>query len=222
MKAILFDIDGTLIDSNDYHIRAWDEVLRAAGHVFTRQELHDQIGKGGDNYVPSLLPQTSEAEADRLSEAHGPIYKERYLSQVRPFPGARDLMVRCRDAGLKVVLATSGKADERDHYVGLLDARDLIDDSTTADDVAHTKPCPDIFDTARRKVGVEASDALVIGDTPYDIAAAKAAGMATVAVRSGGFTDEQLAGAIAIYDDVAAILADFDHSPLARQLTETA
>ena len=222
MKAILFDIDGTLVDSNDDHIQAWDEVMRDAGHAFTWQQLHDQVGKGGDNYVPALLPHVSEEEADRLSGAHGPVYKERYLSRVRPFPGARDLLGKCHDAGLIVVLATSASADERDHYLDLLDADDLVDASTTADDVAHTKPCPDIFDTARRKVGVEASEALVVGDTPYDIAAAQAAGIPAVAVRSGGFTDDQLGGAVAIYDDVAAILADFDQSPLARELAETA
>ena len=124
--------------------------------------------------------------------------------------------------GLNVVLATSAPSDECDHYIDLLQARDSVDASTTADEVEHSKPCPDIFDAALRKANVQPSDALVIGDTPWDIAAAKAAGIATVAVRSGGFTDQQLSDAVAIYDDVAAILDDFDRSPLAQCLRKAA
>ncbi len=216
LKAILFDIDGTLVDSNDLHIAAWDEVFRSAGHQFDRQTLHDQVGKGGDNYVPALLPDISEEEAERLADEHGRIYKERYIAQARPFPGARDLLQRCREVGYKVVLASSASGEELQHYLKLLDAADLVDAHTSADDVRSSKPCPDIFDTARRKVGVEPDEALVIGDTPYDIEAAARAGMRTVAVRSGRFPDEALAGAVVILDDVAHLLARFDASPLSR------
>jgi HAD superfamily hydrolase (TIGR01509 family) len=222
MKAILFDLDGTLVDSNDRHVDAWNAVFRAAGHRFTRQQLHDLIGKGADNLVPSLLPGIAHEESARLEQAHGPIFKSRYLSSVKPFPGAHDLLLHCHRAGLKVVLATSASSEERDHYVDLLAIREIVDDSTTADDVEHTKPRPDIFQSALRKAGVTASEAVVVGDTPYDIAAARSAGLAAVAVRSGGFADRQLIGAIAIYDGVAAILADFDRSPLGRELTASA
>jgi membrane protein len=215
-QAILFDIDGTLVDSNDLHVDAWDEVFRAAGHTIDRQRLHDQIGKGADNYIPALLPHLSDDEAERLGEERAEIFKARYLGQVTPFPGARDLLARCKGAGLTVVLASSAKGAELDHYLDLLDARDLVDAFTSADDVAHTKPAPDIFDTARRKVDAAPGNALVIGDTPYDIDAAQAAGMRAIGVRSGGFTDAQLADAVAIYDDVAAILADFDAALLSR------
>jgi len=216
LKAILFDIDGTLVDSNDLHIAAWHEVFRAAGHAFDRQTLHDHVGKGADNYVPALLPDASEDEAERLGDEHGRIYKERYIAQAKPFPGARDLLQRCREVGYKVVLASSASGKELEHYLKLLDAADLVDAHTSADDVGHSKPCPDIFDTARQKVGVEPDEALVIGDTPYDIEAAAEAGMKTVAVRSGKFLDEALSGAIAIFDDVAQLLARFDASPLSR------
>ena len=214
--AILFDIDGTLVDSNDYHVLAWDRVFRDAGHEFDRKTLHGQVGKGSDNYVPALLPGIADDEAERLGDAHGRIYKQDYLPKVGPFPGARELLRRCKDEGLKVALASSASGPELEHYLELLDCKDLVDGFTSADDVGHSKPCPDIFEAAREKLGVPASEALVIGDTPYDIQAACRAGMQAIAVRSGGFADEALQGAIAIYDDVAALLARFDASPLSR------
>ena len=216
LKAILFDIDGTLVDSNDQHVLAWDEAFRAAGYSFERQALHDQVGKGADNYVPALVPGISDADAERIGDAHGAIYKDKYLPDVKPFPCARNLLQRCRDDGYKVVLASSAAGEELQHYVDLLDAAELLDGTTSKDDVGHSKPCPDIFETARAKIGVPPEQALVIGDTPYDIEAASRAGMRTIAVRSGKFPDDALSGAIAIFDDVAELLARFDASPLSR------
>jgi membrane protein len=216
LKAILFDIDGTLVDSNDLHVLAWEEAFAEAGYTFDRKALHEQIGKGADNYVPALLPEVSDEEAERLGDAHGRIYKDKYLATVKPFPGARELMQRCKDAGHKVVLASSAAGPELEHYLELLDAADMVDGHTSADDVGCSKPCPDIFDTARQKIGVAPEEGLVIGDTPYDIEAAAKAGMKAIAVRSGKFPDESLAEAIAIYDDVATLLARFDASPLSR------
>ncbi len=216
LKAILFDIDGTLVDSNDLHVLAWEEAFRDAGYQSDRATLHSQIGKGADNYVPALLPQASEEEAERLAEAHARIYKQKYLADVRPFPHARDLLKRSHEAGYKVVLASSASGEELKHYLGLLDADDLVDAHTSADDVGCSKPCPDIFETAREKIGIAPGEALVVGDTPYDIEAATKAGIKAVAVRSGKFPDAQLSGAIAIFDDVAEIFARFDASPLGR------
>ena len=213
-KAILFDIDGTLVDSNNFHVLAWAEALRAAGHDFRLAELHAQIGKGADNYVQALLPDVSEEEAERLGEEHGRLFKQHYFDRLKPFAGARDLLQRCKDEGLMVVLASSASAEELNHHLEILGARDLVDGFTSADDVGCSKPCPDIFETAAGKAGVEPDEALVVGDTPYDIEAASKAGIRTVAVRSGLFPDEQLSGAVAIYDDVADLLAGFDDSPL--------
>lgn len=213
-KAILFDIDGTLVDSNNFHILAWAEVLHAAGHDFPLSELHEQIGKGADNYVQALLPDASDEEAERLGEEHGRIFREHYFARLKPFPGARDLLARCKAEGLTVVLATSASAGELDRHLDVLDARDLIDGATNADDVGCSKPCPDLFEAALKKAGVGADQALVVGDTPYDVEAASAAGLKTVAVRYGLFRDEQLRNAVAIYDDVADLLARFDDSPL--------
>jgi HAD superfamily hydrolase (TIGR01509 family) len=217
IKAIFFDIDGTLVDSNDLHVRAWEKAFADAGAVFDRQTIHDQIGKGTDMLVPALLPEADEALVERLGEAHGTLFKANFLHSVKAFPGAHDLLARVHAGGQKVVLASSASAEELEHYIDLLDARNLVDATTSADDVESTKPAPDIFASALKKVApLLPAEVLVVGDTPYDIQAAAKCGMAAVALRSGKFGDDVLkaAGAIALYDDVAALLADFDRSPL--------
>ena len=217
LKAILFDIDGTLVDSNDFHILAWAEAFKQFGHEFRLAEIHEQVGKGGDNLVPAMLPDIGEEETEQLKEAHGELFKQHYFKRLKPFPGAVDLLCRCREAGYTVVLASSASGTELDHHLDdVLGVRDLVDGWTSADDVGHSKPCPDIFVTAAQKAGVEPDEALVIGDTPFDIQAASDAGIRTVAVRSGGFRDDQLSGANAIFDDVAELLERFDASPLSR------
>jgi membrane protein len=213
-KAILFDIDGTLVDSNEFHVLAWAEVFHAAGHEFRFAKLHAQIGKGADNYVQALLPNATDDEAEKFGEEHGRLFRKHYFDRLKPFPGARDLIVRCKDEGLTVFLATSASAEELDHHLDIIGIRGLVDGTTSADDVGNSKPSPDIFETAARKAGVSPEEALAVGDTPFDIEAAASAGIRTVAVRSGLFPDEQLDGAIAIYDDVADLLAHFDDSPL--------
>ncbi len=219
IKAVLFDIDGTLVDSNDHHVAAWQAVFRQIGATFADQVVHDQIGKGTDMLVPTLLPDTGEAEQERMGNEHGTIFKSKYLEQVNPFAAARDLLVRVENSGRQVVLASSASSDELDHYLELLDAREIVSVSTTSDDVEKTKPAPDIFATALEKLSpLNASEVVVVGDTPYDIEAAAKCGIAAVGVRSGKFSDDALreAGAVALYDDVAALLADFEDSPLNR------
>ena len=214
-KAVLFDLDGTLVDSNRLHVDAWVQAFADAGHDIAAERIAGQIGKGADHLVPELLPGADAATAEKLGEDHGRIFKSRHLDEVRPFPHARDLLARVHAAGIRVVLASSASKAELDHYVDLLDARELIDASTSIDDVAASKPAPDIFATALAKADVMAAEAVAVGDSPFDIAAAGKAGIATIALRSGGFSDDALAGAAAIYDDVAALLAAFDASPLA-------
>lgn len=218
IRAVLFDIDGTLVDSNDMHVRAWEEAFAGMGAEFGRQTIHDQIGKGTDMLVPTLLPDADEGTQEKLGDAHGDVFKARFLKEVKPFPGAHDLLARVRAAGQTVVLASSASAPELEHYLDLLDARDLVSATTSADDVENTKPAPDIFASALEKVApLSSHEAIVVGDTPYDIEAAGKCGIAAIGVRSGKFPDEALlrAGAIALYDDVAALLADYDNSPLA-------
>lgn len=231
VKAVLFDIDGTLVDSNDLHVAAWQDVFRDIGATFDDQTVHDQIGKGTDMLIPTLLPDKDEAEQEALGKAHGTAFKNRYIDQVKSFAGARDLLARVHDGGIKVVLASSASGEDLEHYLDLLDVRDMVATSTTSDDVENSKPAPDIFAVALEKLGktlgekgetVTASEVIVVGDTPYDVEAARKNGIATIAVRSGKFPDDVLraAGAVALYDDVAALLADFEASPIIA-ITET-
>jgi membrane protein len=225
IKAILFDIDGTLVDSNDMHVLAWEEAFARMGEVFDRAAIHGQIGKGADMLIPTLLPDLDEESAKQLADSQGEIFKSKFLQEAKPFPQAHQLLAHVRAKGQDVVLATSSSQEQLEHYLGLLDAHDLVTATTSSGDVENTKPAPDIFSTALGKLpDLQPQHVLVIGDTPYDIQAASKCGIATVAVRSGGFADDVLreAGAIAIYDDVTAILADYDASPLgaADELTQ--
>jgi membrane protein len=217
-RAIFFDIDGTLVDSNDLHVSAWMDAFADFGVTFDHQTVHDQIGKGTDMLVPALLPKSNEAEQKALGAAHDAAFKQ-LRDQVRPFASAHDLLARVVAAGQTVVLASSASQDDLDHYIDLLDARDLVSAMTSADDVANTKPAPDIFAIALKKVApLSAEDVIVIGDTPYDIEAAAKCGIAAIGLRSGGFSDDSIrsAGAVAIYDDVAALQHGYDSSPLAK------
>jgi HAD superfamily hydrolase (TIGR01509 family) len=216
-QAILFDIDGTLIDSNDAHIDAWLEAFRSGGFDFSREQIHEQIGKGGDNLLPSLAPDVGEEERERIDKLHGDLFKGRYLPHLKPFNGAVEILRHAAAAGQKVVLASSAGREELDHHVELLGAKSLLTATTSKDDVEHSKPCPDIFAKALEKSGcVAPEEAIVVGDTPYDIMAARALGVPAIGVRAGGFSDEQLKDAVAIYDDVAALLADYANSPISR------
>ena len=219
IKAILFDVDGTLVDSNDMHVLAWEEAFAGIGATFDRQVVHDQIGKGSDMLVPTLLPDLDKAAQEKLGDAHGCIFKAKFLGEAKPFKQAHDLLAHAHGLGQQVVLASSASQAELDHYLDLLEARALVAATTSSDDVERTKPAPDIFATALAKLSrIDAKEALVVGDTPYDIEAAGKCGIAAVALRSGKFPDEVLraAGAVAIYDDAAALLAGYADSPLGR------
>jgi HAD superfamily hydrolase (TIGR01509 family) len=219
IKAILFDIDGTLVDSNDMHVLAWEEAFAGIGEKFDRRVIHDQIGKGTDMLVPTLLPHLDEAAEAKLGDVHGSIFKAKFLSKAKPFPMARDLLAHAHNRGQQVVLASSASQAELDHYLGLLDARELVKTTTSGDDVKKTKPAPDIFAMALHKLsGIGADEVIVVGDTPYDIEAAGKCGIAAIGLRSGKFCDQALrgAGAVEIYDDAAALLAGYANSALGR------
>jgi HAD superfamily hydrolase (TIGR01509 family) len=217
VRAVFFDIDGTLVDSNDFHVLAWQEAFESVGASFGRDVIHDQIGKGTDMLVPALLPDADHAIREELGQAHAQVFKSKFLRKVAPFPKARDLLARVHAAGQTVVLASSASAEEVDHYLTLLDARHIVGATTSADDVEHTKPAPDIFAAALKKVApLKPNEVMVVGDTPYDIEAAARCGIAAIAVRSGKFSDDRLRSAspVAIYADIAALLAGINQSPL--------
>jgi phosphoglycolate phosphatase-like HAD superfamily hydrolase len=202
IEAVLFDVDGTLVDSNDLHAAAWQEAFRHFGIVLPYDRIRSQIGKGGDNLIPSLLP---DDVADRLHEEiesfRGELFRRDYLPKARPFPGAADLLRRLHDEDTKLVLATSAKQEELDFHIDRLGCRGLLTATTSRDDVEHSKPCPDIFEAALDKARpLNGGLAVVVGDTPWDVEAAAKLGVPAVAVRCGGFPDRELSGAAAIYD----------------------
>ena len=219
VKAVLFDIDGTLIDSNDLHATSWQETFRHFGHVIPYETIRGQIGKGGDNLVPSLLPDLPEEEQEKMRDHVSSLFQHQYLPRVVPFPGVRALFERLKKDDVKIILASSAKGAEVHYHVGIIGAEDLIDGTTSADDVENSKPDPDIFQAAMKKVApLTADDVVVVGDTPWDVKAACKAGLRTIGVRSGGFSDEDLreAGAAELYDGIEDLLRRYESSLLAR------
>jgi HAD superfamily hydrolase (TIGR01509 family) len=217
IRAVLLDVDGTLIDSNDAHARSYVDAGKELGVELSFREVRDRIGKGGDK----LLPEVSELEEDegrgkKLAERKSEIFRERYLPTLKATPGARQLLHRLRDDGIKLVVATSAKKDELEDLLKQAEIQDLIQDATTSDDAENSKPDPDIIEAALEQGGFPAEQTVMLGDTPYDVLASNRAGVPIIALRSGGWGDEDLEGAVAIYDDPADLLANFDESPVGR------
>ncbi len=166
-QALLLDIDGTLVDSNRFHVRAWEEAFHRCNRLIAGHAIQQQIGKGADQLVPALVPDADAGERAAISQAHDEIFRTRYLPQVRPFTDASELVARLSQAGIKVVLASSAKRAEVDHYIQLLGIKHFLEGSTCADDVLKSKPAGDVFKSALDKLAsVTADRTLVIGDTP--------------------------------------------------------
>lgn len=221
-KAALFDVDGTLVDTVDLHACAWVETLTHFGIDTTFEEIRRQIGKGGDQLLPGLVPpDLLERRQEEIEAFRGDLFKRDFQPRVKPFPGVPDLLRRCREAGLKVALASSGKAEEVAGHKALLGIEDLVDAETASDDAERSKPFPDIFAAAFQKLGLsDPAQALVVGDTPYDAEAARAGGFHSIGVLCGGFAEAALreAGCIAIYRDPQHLLEEFDTSPFVKGL----
>ncbi|MFN2622182.1 MAG: HAD family hydrolase [Chthoniobacterales bacterium] len=218
IRAAVFDLDGTLVDSNEFHVLAWQETFRHFGKEISIERLREQVGKGGDQYLPVFLNEAEMREfGEKADKFHGEIFKKKYLSQVKPFPRVRELFERLREDGKKIALASSGKDPEVRHYEKLLGIEPLVDGMTTSDQVAHSKPYADVFIAALNMLKVPASDAVAIGDTPYDVEAAKKIELPVIGVLCGGFSEQVLRdeGAIAIYRDPADLLEHYYQSPLA-------
>jgi HAD superfamily hydrolase (TIGR01509 family) len=210
LNAIL-DVDGTLVDTNYHHALAWHRALHAHGHQVQMWKVHRHIGMGGDQIVAALIGAEAEAEqGDAIREAEAEAYGE-LIGEVEPMAGARELIERLREQGATVILASSAKQEEVDHYLDLLDARDLIEDWTTSADVENTKPDPDLVHAAIKKAGNDAASVMV-GDSVWDVEAAQAAGIPTLAVLTGGFSEAELrdAGATQVVESIA----DLDFEPL--------
>jgi HAD superfamily hydrolase (TIGR01509 family) len=214
VEAALLDVDGTLIDSTYHHALAWSRAFRRHGFVLPVWRIHRAIGMGGDQLVPALVgEQVDKEKGDQIRETRDPIY-EQLLPEVEPLHGAHELIGDLKERGLRVVLASSSPEDELDRYLELLDARELADGWTTKEDVEATKPAPDLVQAALEKAGTD--NAVVVGDTRWDIEAAAKAGVETIAVVTGGWSKQELrdAGAAAVFESADELRQRLDETPL--------
>lgn len=221
LDAIIFDIDGTLLDSNDANAYAWRKTFREFGKDVPQEQIRASIGKGGDNLLPDFW---SKEELERLEEPlgkrRGEIYKAELLPKMQAFTLAREFGARLRDDGYKVAVASSAKKDELEVALKIIGFEDLIQAQTSTDDAPKSKPDPDIFVAALDRLGKpDPARVLVVGDTPYDVEGAKKAGMRTVAVLCGGFSRESLeeAGALAIFQSPSEMLLRYDETPFRKE-----
>jgi HAD superfamily hydrolase (TIGR01509 family) len=213
LRAAVFDVDGTLVDTVDLHARAWQDAFRKWGKHVDFIDVRSQIGKGGDQILPMFFaPDEVKRFGEEMSEWRGEHFKSVYLPQAKPFPKTRELFSVLRDRGVKLALASSAKEDELESYKKLANIADLIDAETNADEVERTKPHPDIFAMAMEKLGVQPKHAIAVGDSPFDAQSAGKIGLLTVGMLCGGFPEELLraAGAVEIYRDPEDLLGHVD------------
>ena len=215
IRGVILDVDGTLVDSNDAHAHAWVEAMAEYGYIVAFEKVRPLIGMGGDKVLPVTIHLQKDSETgSQISKRRAEIFKERYLPHVRAFPGAKALLQEMRKRGLKLTIASSAQPDELKSLMQLVGAEDLVEEKTTSKDVKRSKPDPDVMRVTLERSGLDEFEVLMIGDTAFDIEAARKVHVRTVAFRSGGWKDADLAGALAIYDGPADLLAHYDESPL--------
>jgi HAD superfamily hydrolase (TIGR01509 family) len=220
--GVIFDVDGTLVDSNDAHARAWTDALNEYGHDVSFAQVRKLIGMGSDHLLPEIAGIEKESDQGQaIAQRRGQIFKEQYLPTVTPLPGAHALVQRLHDAGMKLVVASSATKDELSALLRIAQVANLLPEQTSADDAKQSKPAPDIVLVALQRLGVSPEEAVMIGDTPYDIQSAQKAGVDVIALRCGGWQDEELAGALAIYDDPAEVLTHYAESLVGATVTGT-
>ncbi len=210
IEAFIFDVDGTLLDSNDFHAEAWKKAFAEFGYEFPFEKIRPQIGKGADTLLPELLTENEiEKYGDKIAERRGEIFKDEYLDLVKPFPKVRELFEKIKSNGGRIALASSANEDEVEAYKKIANIEDLVEKETSADDAEKSKPAPDIFEAALKLLGNPALEkVVVIGDTPYDAEAARKAGIKSIGVLCGGFPESELreAGCAEIYKNPAELL----------------
>ena len=217
LTGVLLDIDGTLIDSNDADARSWMEALLAHGLEINYIQLREAVGMGGDNLLPKLAHLDSGSEQGKaISKTREEILKSKYLPTLKAFPQVKELLTRLHADGFRLVIATSAKPDEAEALLKLTGARERIDVIATTEDADNSKPDPDILQAALKKSGLSPDAAVMLGDTPYDVQAAKKAGISSIGVRCGGWTAPDLKGALTVYNDPADLLAHYGESPFGR------
>ena len=217
IKGVICDVDGTIVDSNDQHATAWQEAFREFGIILPWDKIRAQIGKGPDQLIPEFLtPEQISRFGDQVEKKKDRIYKKKYLDQVKGLPGVYPFFKKLHEEKKTIVLATSGGANEIRYYTRLLGVEKWVRDIVSADDVARSKPYPDIFHIVLDRFQLKPSEAIVIGDTPYDVFAAKKLGLAALALLTGGFSDQSLreAGASEVYKDLSELLERYGDSRL--------
>jgi HAD superfamily hydrolase (TIGR01509 family) len=218
LKGVIFDIDGTLVDSNDAHAQSWVDTFAKAGYEVPFEVVRPLIGMGADKLLPKTIGIRHDSdEGKKLLKRRSEIFRKQYLPNLRPLPGARALVIRVRDDGLKAIVATSAKDEELNGLLKAAEVDDLMEERATSSDAKRSKPDPDIVEAAIEESGIPSSKAVMIGDTPYDVEAATRAGVRIIAFRSGGWDDASLKGAAQIYDGPADLLAHYDASLLGRK-----
>jgi HAD superfamily hydrolase (TIGR01509 family) len=218
LKGVIFDIDGTLVDSNDAHAQSWVDTFAEAGYDVPFEVVRPLIGMGADKLLPKTIGIRHDSEeGKRLTKRRSEIFREKYLPHLRPLPGARDLLLRVRENGLKAIVATSAKDEELKGLLKAAGVEDLMEETATASDAKRSKPDPDILEAAVEESGISPKHLVMIGDTPYDVEAAARADVRAIAFRSGGWDDASLKGAVQIYDGPADLLAHYDESLLGTE-----
>jgi HAD superfamily hydrolase (TIGR01509 family) len=217
-KAVLLDVDGTLIDSNDAHAKAWVDTGREFGYDIKFDHVRWLIGMGGDKVLPEVTGLKEESEEGaKILARRGDIFREKYLPELKPFEGARELLQQLSSDGLKLVVATSASEEDLQGLLEQAGIEDLIDKAANSDDADESKPAPDIVEAALKRGKVTSSEAIMIGDTPYDIGAATRAGVPVIAFRCGGWDTPDLAGAVSVYDGPADLLARYSMSEFRKK-----
>lgn len=219
-KAVILDIDGTILDSVDLHAKAWQEAFEHFGYSFSFEKIRSQIGKGGDQLLPVFLSeQDLKSKGDEIKDYRSELFKEKYLKQVKPFPCVRDLFLKIKSHGQRSALASSAKADELEVFAKIAGVADLVDTSASSADAEKSKPHPDIFEAALAKLGnsIDRNSVVVVGDSPHDAEAARKVGLRMVGVLCGGFAESDLraTGAEAIFADPCELLQRYEETPLA-------
>lgn len=219
IKGFLLDIDGTLLDSNDAHAKAWATALEHFGYAVTPDEVRTLIGMGGDRVLPTLVPEldVNHGKGKEIAAYRRKYFIDEIASSLHPTPGARELLLALKKRNVRLVVATSASGEELQTLLWQAEIDDLVHKYTTASDVAFSKPAPDLVAAAVKKIQLNRHDVFMLGDTPYDIAAAKKNGIQTLAVRCGGFSDEQLQGARCIFDSPHEILKHIDNTLLLNE-----
>jgi beta-phosphoglucomutase-like phosphatase (HAD superfamily) len=211
LKGLIFDVDGTLVDSNDGHVRCWLEAFAHFGKHFEYDVVFEHIGKGGDLLVPDLLnAKEMRTLGEKIKKFRSEIYKKKYMPDVKPFPRMRELFESLRERKVKIALASSSDPGEVKYYTRLLGVEDLLDGSTSKHDAKFSKPSPEIFAAALERIGTDGAYTMTVGDTPYDVLASHRCALPIIAVLSGGFRREQLTKAEFLFDKAEDIMRKID------------